>query len=229
MKITCIIIDDEPLSHEVLQNYIAKYPGLELKAAFFDALEAINYLNTHQPDLIFLDINMPEMSGISMLKSLQNPPSVIFTTAYPQYAVDGFDLNITDFLLKPFSFERFVTAVGKFTQTQAISQNSADDFMIIKSGKKHFRIQTGEILFLESAGDYVKVITPEKTYISAETLKFYEDELPAEKFIRIHRSYIIQLTRIDYIEGNCVILAGTELPLGRQYKQALQSRLKLGQ
>lgn len=227
MKITCIIIDDEPLSHEVLQNYIAKYPGLELEAAFFDALEAINYLNTHQPDLIFLDINMPEMSGISMLKSLPNPPAVIFTTAYPQYAVDGFDLNITDFLLKPFSFERFATAVGKLATGTGNKQESVPDYLIVKSGKKHYRIQTHEIIFMESAGDYVKIITPAKTFIASETLKHFEQTLQAGDFIRIHRSYLISVSKIDYLEGNQVIIKGHELSVGRQYKEDLQNRLNI--
>jgi DNA-binding LytR/AlgR family response regulator len=227
MKISCIIVDDEPLSHEVLQSYIAKYPGLELQAAFFNALDAIAFLNQNRPDLIFLDINMPELSGISMLKSLPNPPFVIFTTAYPEYAVDGFDLNITDFLLKPFSFERFATAVGKLSLHTENVRQTDEDFLIVKSGKKHYRIRMDNILFLESAGDYVKVVTEDKTYISSESMKYYEDTLPSSLFLRIHRSFIIQLSRVEFIEGNYVFLAGHELAIGRQYRPELQSRLRL--
>lgn len=227
MNLRCIIVDDEPLSHEVLEGYIAKYPDLTLQAAFFNALDALSFLSENRTDLIFLDINMPELSGIGMLKTLPEPPSVIFTTAYPEYAVDGFDLNITDFLLKPFSFERFVQAVGKAVAGKPLGSQDNESFLTIKSGKKHFRIPTREIIYLESAGDYVKIVTPSGTYIAGEPLKGFESMLPSGDFIRIHRSYLISIPHIGYIEGNRVFVAGHELPLGRQYKDALRTRLHL--
>jgi len=227
MNLHCIIVDDEPLSHEILETYIAKVPGLDLGASFYNAIDALAYLNENSTDLIFLDINMPELSGIGLLKSLQNPPAVIFTSAYPEYAVDGFDLEIVDFLLKPFSFERFLKALNKAIQTaKNVDKQTAGSFLVVKAGKKIYRIRHDEILYFESAGDYVKVHTAQKVHVVNETLKQFEDALPAQDFLRIHRSFIISISKIEYMEGNQVYISKIPIPIGNSYKDGLFERMR---
>lgn len=227
MNLNCIIVDDEPLSHEVLENYIGKIPGINLEGSFYSAVDALTFLNEHRVDLIFLDINMPELSGIGMLKSLQNPPAVIFTSAYPEYAVDGFDLNICDFLLKPFSFDRFLKAVNKtstFTLPKT-NQTGTSETLSLKTGKKLYRLKLDDIFYLESAGDYIKIVTHKKTHIANDTMKHFETLLPQNEFLRIHRSFIVHISKIEYLEGNQVFIADSALPIGSNYKEALLSRL----
>ncbi len=227
MNLHCIIVDDEPLSHEILENYIAKVPGLDLAASFYNAIDALAYLNENSTDLIFLDINMPELSGIGLLKSLQNPPAVVFTSAYPEYAVDGFELEIVDFLLKPFSFERFLKALNKVIHSKKnVADPGADNFLILKSEKKIYRIRHDEIHYFESAGDYVKVHTAQKVHVVNETLKQFEGSLPANNFLRIHRSFIVSISKIDYIEGNQVYISKLPIPIGSSYKEGLLERMR---
>jgi len=229
MSLSCICIDDEPLSHEILENYIEKVPGLRLQASFYNAIDALAYLNQNSVDLIFLDINMPELTGIGLLKSLHNPPAVIFTSAYPEYAVDGFDLKIVDFLLKPFSFERFLKAVNKVFQSKNnISDPATGAFLVVKDGKKIYRIKHDEIRYFESAGDYVKVHTAQKVHVVNETLKHFEGSLPTLDFLRVHRSFIISIAKIDYLDGNQVYISKMPIPIGKSYKEALVERLQHG-
>lgn len=225
MTFKCIIVDDEPLSHEVLENYIQKLPVLELVSSFFNAIDALTYLNTHEVDLIFLDINMPELSGIGMLKSLQNPPSVIFTSAYPEYAVDGFDLDIADFLLKPYSFERFLKAVNKFNTSASMGNGNPQEIITLKTDKKLYRIKLTDIIYIESAGDYAKIHTPEKVIVVNQTLKHFEQILPVEYFVRVHRSFIIAIGSINYIQGNQLVISDAQIPIGQSYKDVLLLRL----
>lgn len=227
MNFTCIIVDDEPLSHEILENYTAKVPELKVAASFYNAIDALTFLNKNNTDLIFLDINMPELSGIGFLKSLHNPPAVIFTSAYPEFAVDGFELEIADFLLKPFSFERYLKAVNKVMQSKNnITDSTSEAFLIVKDGKKIYRIRHDEIRYFESAGDYVKVHTVQKVHVVNETLKHFEGSLPAKDFLRVHRSFIISIAKIEYIEGNQVYISKTPIPIGNSYKEALVERLQ---
>ena len=227
MNLRCIIVDDEPLSHEILENYIGKVPGLELTNSFYNAIDALAYLNENNTDLIFLDINMPELSGVGLLKSLQNAPAVIFTSAYPEYAVDGFELEIADFLLKPFSFERFLKALNKVSQSNKIvAKQIADGFLVVKTGKKIYRIKHNEILYFESAGDYVKVHTAQKVHVVNETLKQFVSSLPTKDFLRIHRSFIISISKIDYLEGNQVYISKQPIPIGNSYKEGLVARMQ---
>ena len=215
MKISCIIIDDEPSSQNVLISFINKIDYLELKQVCNDALEALEYLKNNTIDLIFLDINMPQLSGISFYKSLQNPPKVIFTTAYSEYALEGFDLEALDYLLKPFSFDRFVKAVSKTKDLKANLKES----IIIKSDKKLHQIKIEDILYLESIGDYIKVHLNNSNLITYKTLKGMFAELPKSNFKQVHKSFVINKKKLDYIEGNTVIINSNKIPLGQKFKK----------
>lgn len=215
MSINCIIIDDEPSSQNVLKSFISKIDYLELKSVCNNALEALDYLKNNPIDLLFLDINMPQLSGISFYKSLQNPPKVIFTTAYSEYALEGFDVNATDYLLKPFSFERFVKAVSKIKNLK----DNINSSIIIKSDKKLHKIKIEDILYIESLGDYIKVHLENYFLVVYKTLKKIYNELPKSIFIQTHKSFIINKNRLDYIEGNMVIINSNKIPLGQKYKK----------
>lgn len=222
MNIRCLIVDDEPLSLDILEKYIQDIPSLDLAGKCLDAFEAMEQLKTTPVDLLFLDINMPKLSGINMVKSMSNLPEVIFTTAYPDYAVEGFELEVLDYLVKPISFERFLKAVSK---TQAKLQKDNDrvksSFIMIKSNKKLYKVPFSKIKYIQSLGDFVKIFTPEKVYISSETLKNIVQHIPTSDFIRIHKSYIISINSIQYIEGNQVKIGEVNLPIGPTYKEKL--------
>ena len=226
--VNCLIVDDEPLSQDVLKKYVGEVPELNLIASCFDALEALNILRNNQIDLIFLDINMPKLSGINFIKSLDTPPEIIFTTAYPQYAVEGFELDAVDYLVKPISFERFLKAVNKaleiFNRKITPEQTVSEEFMSIKADKKIYKINYSDILFFQAYGDFIKVHLVDKTLITTETLKNLERYLPAQ-FMRVHKSYIISLSRIKYIEGNLAHIESYEIPLSPKLRDALLNRL----
>jgi len=229
MKIKCLIVDDEPLSQDVLKKYIGDSSVLELAGVAFDAFEAYHYLQTEEIKLIFLDINMPKLSGIRFVKTLSNPPLIIFTTAYPEYAIDGFELDAVDYLVKPFPFERFLKAVNKaieklnFIQQKQLPTN---DFILLKSDKKVYKVNYDEISYLQSFGDYVKVFISGKCLVVHDTFKNLQDHLPADRFIRVHKSYLIAMDKIQYIEGNQVKVANELIPIGLNYKVDLISKLK---
>ncbi len=227
-SLKCIIVDDEPLALETLESYVLDFPDLELLAKCRDAFEALNILKTESVDLIFLDIHMPKLSGISLLKTLENPPLVIFTTAYSQFAVDGFELDAIDYLLKPFSFERFVKAVNKASDrlNQIVGDQNIDpEFLLIKSDKRIFRIKLSEIKYFQSNGDYLKVVCTDRTIVSHQTLKGITELIPEKDFIQIHKSYIVSLKQLTYLEGNQVKVADEFLPIGNTYKEDLLSKL----
>ena len=235
MKITCIILDDEPLARKGLKEYIADVPFLELLGEFDNPLNAMEAINTMHPELVFLDIQMPKINGLDFLKSLANPPLIIFTTAYPQYAVEGFDLCAVDYLLKPFSFERFWRAVVK---TQALKHekqltghsdpNTIEDHFFIKADSRIIRIQFAEIVYAEALQNYVAIQTTNKKYLSYITFKTLEDHLPASQFLRIHKSYIVSLSKINSIEGNELKVASYSLPISRSLKDQVLERLLHG-
>jgi DNA-binding LytR/AlgR family response regulator len=232
MNLRCLIVDDEPLSLDVLERFIAEVPGLQLAGRCQDAFEAMEVLHKSAVDLIFLDINMPRLSGLNMVKiDGQTFLRVVFTTAYPEFAVDGFELDVLDYLVKPIAFERFVKTISK---AEAKLQRSFEvgvaeqDFVMIKSNKKLFRIALSAILYIQSMGDFLKVVTEDKTYISSETLRNMETQLPAKKFCRIHKSYIISVGAVQYIEGNQLKIGKEILPIGATYKDQLQKALDIG-
>lgn len=215
--IKCLIVDDEPLAREVLESYVEDLPSLELVASCTDAMEALGWLNDEQIDLLFLDINMPKLSGINFYKSLSRKPKVIFTTAYSDHAVEGFELEAVDYLLKPFSFERFIKAVNK-VKVDA-TENIGADFIMLKADKKMHKINFDQILYFESIGDYVKVhLNEAKTLIIGETLRKLESALPNE-FIRVHKSFIIALKHLEYLEGNQAKIGEIKIPIGQSYRE----------
>jgi len=222
-KIKCIIIEDEPLAVKVLSDYISQVPFLELQSTFKDAILATDYMRDNHTDLIFLDIHLPKLKGMAFLKTLPIPPAVIITTAYHQYAVEGFNLNVTDYLLKPFEFERFLVAVNKVKTTQREIQASSDsvetkDFIFLNVQKKKVKILFSEILYIESQREYVKIVTTKKIYLSKMSTHEIEALLPSNLFKRIHRSFIVSINKIESYTAETVEVNGISIPIGRGYK-----------
>lgn len=219
--INCIIIEDQLPAQRILKKYIEAIPELDLKGTFTNVISAEASLN-NDLGLIFLDIHLPKISGIDFLKSLNNPPQVILTTAFSDYALEGFDLNVTDYLLKPFSFERFKKAIDK-VQERIILKSSAKQLesteIFIKSGHDHFKIDSNELLFINADADYTDLHTSDMKYISAESLKYWEEKLENYNFIRVHRSFIINTKKIIKTSSRKLLLKGNhEIPIGRTYK-----------
>ena len=226
--IRCIIVEDEPLSVKVLTDYISQVPFLSLQGKFKDAILAMDHLRNNSVDLIFLDIHLPKLKGMAFLKTLNNPPAVIVTTAYNQYAVEGFNLNVTDYLLKPFEFERFLIAVRKvkssYTEKEKqIEKTEAKDFIFLTVQKKKVKILYSEILYIESQREYIKIATTKKDYISKMSTHEIEALLPANQFKRIHRSFIISMSKIESYTADVVELNGIAIPIGRGYKDVMEN------
>jgi two-component system LytT family response regulator len=232
-NIKCIIIEDEPLAAKVLSDYIHQVPFLDLQETFKDAILATDYLRHNNTDLIFLDIHLPKLKGMAFLKTLANPPAVIVTTAYHQYAVEGFALNVTDYLLKPFEFERFLVAVNKVKKTQPayaegstgskerqVSAESREikDYLFLNVQKKKVKILFSEIVYIESQREYIKIVTTKKEYISKMSTHEIEGLLPASLFKRIHRSFIVSLSKIESYTAEMVEVNGVSIPIGRDYR-----------
>ncbi|MBN1926856.1 MAG: response regulator transcription factor [Prolixibacteraceae bacterium] len=224
MKIRCLLIDDEPLQQEILKDYISECPALELKATFTDAEAVPEYLKTHETDLLFLDINMPNLNGVELVKRLPHPPMIVFTTAYSEYAVEGFNLEAVDYLLKPISFERFSKAVSRVVDK--IGVHAKKQFLFVKADKKDYRILLDDIFYIEAMGDYLRIHLADKTLVTHSTLKSLENQLPANRFIRIHKSYIVALSKIDYVEGNMVNMKNESLKIGENYRITFFSKWK---
>jgi len=227
-KLKCIIVEDEPLAVKVLADYIADVPFLDLQGSFKDAILATEYLRDHRVDLIFLDIHLPRLKGMAFLKTLKDPPAVIITTAYHQYAVEGFELNVTDYLLKPFEFERFLIAVNKVQQGEKNPPvNEPDkrsrDFIFLTVQKKKVKIQFAEILYIESQREYVRIVTDKKEYQSKLSTHEIEELLPSHLFKRIHRSFIVAIDKIDSYTMDEVDVKGISIPVGRAYKSIIEN------
>lgn len=222
--ITCVAIDDEPLALDVLAEFAGKTPMLELKGTFTDAFKALEYLKKEDIDLIFLDIQMPQLTGIQLLKSLPNPPLVIFTTAYSKYAVEGFNLDAVDFLLKPFAYERFLKAVNKVSDyishrdKPAAADNT--DFIFLKSDYQIVKVGLGDIQYIEGMDDYVKIFTDDKMVLSNMTMKDMLKKLPANNFVRVHRSYIVPLKRIESVRNKRIKMGDKMIPVGDSYAES---------
>lgn len=226
-KLKCIIVEDEPLAVKVLSDYVSQVPFLELQGTFKDAILATDWLRDNTTDLIFLDIHLPKLKGMAFLKTLTHPPAVIITTAYHQYAVEGFSLNVTDYLLKPFEFERFLVAVNKVKATQAEKQQvdgnkESKDYMFVSVQKKKVKILYSEIIYIESQQEYIKVVTTKKTYFSKLTTAEMESLLPSHLFKRIHRSYIVSVNKIDSYNAEAVEVNGISIPIGRSYRDIMK-------
>jgi DNA-binding LytR/AlgR family response regulator len=227
-KIKCIIIEDEPLAVKVLSDYILQVPFLELQATFKDAILATDYLRDHHTNLIFLDIHLPKLKGMAFLKTLTHPPAVIITTAYHQYAVEGFDLNVTDYLLKPFEFERFLIAVNKVKTAQRETQVPGEsgeikDYLFLNVQKKKVKILFSEIIYIESQREYIKIITTKREYISKMSTHEIEEMLPENLFKRIHRSFIVSVSKIESYTAEMVEVNGVSIPIGRAYRDIMEN------
>jgi len=224
-KMRCIIVDDEPVARKILQEFVEQVPFLELAAKFENALKAEDFLQTNRADIMFLDIEMPKLSGLQYLKSSVVQPLVIFTTAFPQYALEGYELNIIDYLLKPFAFSRFLKAVQKAKEYAEMknvpAQAAIESYIFVRSEKRIEKIELADILYIESLGNYVNICTEHKKIIAYLTLKGIENQLPPAEFIKIHQSFLVSLGRIQAIDGNMVILKSKELPISRNYRDTV--------
>jgi len=221
MKLKAIAIDDEPKALEVVKAHAVKVPFLELKNCFTNAFEAIPYLQKNKIDLIFLDIKMPDISGIDFINCLQNVPMIIFTTAYSEYAVQGFELNALDYLLKPFSLVRFTKSCNKALDLYNLRNGELPDFIFVKTGYDEEKIFLNEILYIEAEGNYASFILKTKKLLSRQSLIDVSLVLPENQFVRIHRSYIIAINKIEKISRQELVVAGISLPLGASYEEKL--------
>jgi len=227
MKLKAIIVDDEPLAQNVIEQYAVKIPELEIIDKCNDAICAHKTLQENQVDLIFLDINMPKLSGISFLKNLKDAPLIIFTTAYSDYALEGYELNAVDYLKKPFSFERFSKAFFKAQElfmlkhksAQSILNEETNEFIFIKSNKKTYKVKFSEIFYIEGLGDYIQIHLQNDKIVTNLSMKKIYDLLPDNQFYRIHKSFIISIDKIDLVEGNMVKINNKRLPVGNSYRQ----------
>lgn len=232
--IQCIIVEDEPLAVKILSDYIAQVPFLQLKATFKDAILATDWLRTNHTDLIFLDIHLPKLKGMAFLKTLTHPPAVIITTAYHQYAVEGFELNVTDYLLKPIEFERFFVAVnkvkiatnsglpGKQQKQHSNEKEETKDHLFLNVQKKKVKILFAEIVYIESQREYIKIVTTKTAHISKMSTHEIEALLPANFFKRIHRSFIVSVKRIESYTAEMVEVNGISIPIGRGYRDVIE-------
>jgi len=231
MEINCVIVDDEPLARNLMTEYVKKVPSLNLIEACSSPIAALEVLKKHPVDLLFLDVQMPELTGISMLKVMKKKPLVILTTAYSEYALQGYDLDVADYLLKPITFERFLRAVDKATErlspkTQLVVERSATtadpSFVFVKDGTKLVKVVFDDIKYVEGLKDYVTIHTDTQKIISLQRLKTLEDQLPGDKFIRIHNSYIVAIKAIDVVHKNNVQIGEAMLPIGETYKKSFR-------
>jgi DNA-binding LytR/AlgR family response regulator len=227
-KINCIVIEDEPLAIEVLTDYILQVPFLELKKTFKDAILATEYLRTNNIDLIFLDIHLPKLKGMEFLKTLTHPPAIIITTAYHQYAVEGFELNVTDYLLKPFRFERFLISVNKVKTTRLENETTNStmqfkDYLFLSVQKKKVKILFSDIVYIESQREYVKIVTTKNEYVTKMSTSDIESHLPSELFKRIHRSFIVSIKKIESYTAEMVEVNGVSIPIGKGYRDVINT------
>lgn len=238
MNLNCLIVDDEPLARNLLKDYIGKVPHLTLVDSCSNPLEALDVLNKKSIDVLFLDIQMPEITGISLLKTLHKKPLVILTTAYSQYALEGYELDVVDYLLKPITLERFLRAIDKVNQrvitspageSEPKTNDIASPFVFVKDGTKLVKIMLDDVLYVEGLKDYVTIHTKEKKVITLQRLKSLEDQLPADKFIRIHHSFIIAIAAIDVIHKSEVQIGGAIIPISDSYRKNFREFIERNQ
>jgi len=237
MQLSCIITDDEPVASEILEDYVRLIPGLELVATCRDAMETNTVLRSRPVDILFMDIQMPGISGLDFIRSLRQPPAIVFTTAHPGFAIDAFELDVLDYLLKPVPIDRFLRAVNKIFARHETGQlpgreetvQSAEDarqFFFIKSNQDLIKIAYSDILFIEGLENYVKIHCTDRTVVSFATMKSMEEMLAAHYFLRIHRSYIVNMNKVDSIKSNIFCLHNTELVVGKSYRKPVAELLK---
>lgn len=237
MKIQCMIVDDEPLAQKVLEKYINSLPSLELACKCLNAIEATAYLHENTVDLIFLDIKMPGLTGMEFLKTLADPPLVIITTAYSEYALEGYEYAVVDYLLKPIAYDRFLKSInrinerfkGKRPESPITKKKGRHDVVFLKCDNTEHKIRLSDIKYIEGYGNFVNVHTLKEVILISEKMKTIEENLSGTDFIRIHKSYIVSLDKIERIERNTIHIQGEVIPIGRFYKRAFDEMLKLHQ
>jgi len=231
MKIKCVLIDDEPLAIKVLQNYFNNFTDFEVIGAFNNSLEALDFINSTPVDAVFLDINMPMMTGFELISLIENKTKVVITTAFREFAAESYDLDVLDYLVKPIPLPRFIKCINKITTEYNLKNNikvenpKVDSHIFIKVDKKMMKINIEEILFVEGMKEYIKVVTSDKTYITHKSLTSLSEELPADKFLRIHKSYVIALNKVKSIEGNRIQILSYTIPIGRNYSKEVKSKI----
>lgn len=232
-KIQCIIVDDEPVARGIIESYVEKIQNIHLVKSCKNVMEAFEVLHTTQIDLIFLDINMPEISGLSLAKSIQKNTRIIFTTAYREYAVEGFDLQAVDYLLKPISFDRFLKAIQKYfdlhvSKLSIISEETKEtnDAFFVRSERKMVKVRFADIFYIESLSDYIKIHTQDATIVTRETISNVEAKLPNKDFVRVHRSYIVALNAVDSYTNEFVEIQKKAIPISRSYKEIILQKLQ---
>jgi DNA-binding LytR/AlgR family response regulator len=229
MKIRCLVVDDEQGAHLVLKNYIDRIDKLELVGDCYSATEAMNFMLNHTVDLLFLDINMPDISGLEMLDSFNSAPKTILTTAYSEFAMDGFDLGVSDYLLKPIPFPRFMKAINRVLkdfENAPIEETEAKDIFLTVDGEK-IKIALADILYVQSWGNYIKVFTKTKMYLTALTTQYFDEILPSSKFVRIHRSYLVALDAVSKITATSLFINTIELPIGTTFRQKVNEKMRM--
>lgn len=228
MKVKCLIVDDEPLAINVIKSHLKSFENFEVTGSCGDAMEAFNFIKTYPIDLVFLDINMPELSGMDFIRNLEQAPLIIITTAYREFAVEGFELNVFDYLVKPISFPRFVKSIDKFLAYSNIktdSESNEIDYAFIKVDKKIVKVFYNDILYIESLKDYVRIVTQAENYITHQNLGAFTASLPQAQFLRIHRSYTISLSKIKALDGNNIEIANKQIPIGRNYQVEIKKQI----
>lgn len=223
---TYLIVDDEPLAHDLLEEFCGMLPHFQLAGHCYNAMEAMQFLSKRSVDIMFLDLNMPKLKGFDFLRTLQNPPKIIVTTAYKEFALEGYELSIVDYLLKPFSFERFVQATNRATATPHLEDHIApmgeeDSMFFIKGDKKHHQISTKDILFIEAFGNYTKVYLTNEVILSHEKISQFESILDGRYFLRVHKSYLISKDKINLIQGNRIMINDHKIPIGQTYRSVV--------
>lgn len=225
MSINCIIVDDTPLAVEKLEGFIRQLPVLNLLRSFNSGIEAIAFLQSNPVDLVFLDIQMEQFTGLQFLEALQNRPKIVIVSAYSQYAVQGFDYAVSDYLLKPYSFERFLRSVDKVQQE--IGSKANKDYMFVKTEYRMERVDFEDILYIEGQGAYLRIFTPKVKIMTLSTFRNMESMLPAENFVRVHKSYIVALNKIESIERSIIKIGGEHIPVGQSYRERLNRLLNI--
>ncbi|MDX6182690.1 LytTR family DNA-binding domain-containing protein [Flavobacterium sp. Fl-77] len=231
MKIKCLLVDDEPLAIKVIQNYLANFVDFEVVGTFYNPLEALDFINTTPVDVVFLDINMPMMTGFELISLIESKTKVVITTAFREFAAESYDLDVLDYLVKPIPLPRFIKCIHKITTEYNLKNNikvetsKGDSHIFIKVDKKMMKINMEEILFVEGMKEYIKVVTPDKTYITHKSLTSLSEELPGDRFIRIHKSYVIALDKVKSIEGNRIQILSYTIPIGRNYSKEVKNKI----
>ena len=234
MELKCLIVDDEKLAQDVIEKYISSIPTLKLVGKCDNAIDALSFLHNNTVDLLFLDLNMPELSGLEMLKTLSVSPKVILTTAYSEYALESYEYGVIDYLLKPIKLERFIRAVNKVIESYKPQKDSlveqtkdTSTGLFLKEDQVTYQLAYNEILFIEAYGNYLKVHTSERTYVTRDTMHDMVEKLPEQLFQRVHKSYTISMSKIELVKGNRVYINGVEIPIGEMYKMILKQRIEI--